>query len=367
MSLRVSTELMQEIQSYGAFDISACFNCGNCSAVCPLSTDQSSFPRRMIRLGQLGVKHELLTQQAMWLCYNCGECTQTCPRQAGPGEYMAAMRRWATAQYEPTGMAARVFTNPVWTGIVNLLIALILAAFLLTAKPHHHFIDWPFRLVPYEAIHLLGMGVFIVLVLSLSFSLWRFASIALKAQPEFWHHSPQEYLRAGKKTLHEIMTMQRQKSEFGTSGGWTSPWAVHLAIMGGFFGLLGATTSDFIFIYLLGTKIYWPARIVGTISGVALLYGVSMAIIRRFKASDAAVRHSQLADWWLLIFLWVLGVTGFWLEAIVTFHWAAPANSWVMLIHTVMAMELVLLAGTTKLAHVFYRPLALYLYYLSGG
>lgn len=367
MSILVDADLMKDIRAYGAFDISACFNCGNCSAVCPLSTGQSSFPRKMIRLGQLGAKAELLTRQEMWLCYNCGECTQTCPRQAAPGEYMAALRRWATAKYEPMGMAALMFKSPLLASAVTLLLALGLAAFLLTAKPHHEFPDWPFKLVPYDSIHLLGMGISALLVLSMVFSLGRFASGALKAQPDFWKRSAKEHLAAAGATLSEIRTMQRQKPEPGKTAGWTSPWAVHLAIMLGFFGLLAATTSDFLFIYLLGTKIYWPARILGTLSGLILLFGVSAAIVRRLRASDAAVRRSNLSDWWLLAFLWLLGVTGFWLEAAVTFHWTAPAHSWVMLVHTVMAMELILLAGMTKLAHVVYRPLALYLYFLSGG
>lgn len=367
MSIVVDAELMKDLRAYGAFDISACFNCGNCSAVCPLSNGRSSFPRRMIRLGQLGAKEELLSKQEMWLCYNCGECTQTCPRQADPGSYMAALRRWATAEHEPTGIAALMFKSPFQASAFTLLLAWVLAAFLLTAKPQNDFPDWPFQRVPYDSIHWLGMGVFAVTALSVVFSLLRFFSSALKARPDFRKRRVKEHLAAAKATLSEVVTMQRQKPEPGKTAGWTSPWAVHLAIMAGFFGLLAATTSDFLFIYLLGTKIDWPARTLGTVSGLVLLFGVSAALVRRLRVPDAAVRRSNLSDWWLLAFLWVLAVTGFWLEAAATFHWTAPVHSWVLLVHTVMAMELVLLAGMTKLAHVFYRPLALYLYYLSAG
>ncbi len=367
MSISVNPNLIKDIRFYGAFDISACFNCGNCSAVCPLSDEKSSFPRKMIRLGQLGAKAELLSKQEMWLCYNCGECTQTCPRQAGPGEYMAALRRWAVARYEPTGLAAWMYKSQALGLAVTAILALLLGTFLLTSKPHHEFPDWIFKLVPYDSIHFLGMGIFGLLGLSMIVSLVRFGSNALKGQQDFWKRPLKEYFSAGKATVLEILTMNRQKPAANETHGWTSPWAVHLAIMGGFFGLLGATTSDFLFIYILGTKLYWPARILGTFSGLALLYGVSFAIWRRWKAEDAAVKHSQMSDWWLLIFLWILGVTGFWLEAAVGFHWTASVHSWVLLIHTVMAMELVLLAGMTKLAHVFYRPLALYLHFLPGG
>ena len=59
----------------------------------------------------------------------------------------------------------------------------------------------------------------------------------------------------------------------------------------------------------------------------------------------------------------VLAITGFWLETAVLFGWAGPVNDTVLLIHTTMAMELVLLVMVTKLAHAIYRPLSLGLHY----
>ena len=40
--------------AFGAFDIDACFNCGNCTAVCPLSEADASLPAAHDPLGQLG-------------------------------------------------------------------------------------------------------------------------------------------------------------------------------------------------------------------------------------------------------------------------------------------------------------------------
>ena len=100
----VNTELMDRIRRFGAFDVSACFNCGNCTAVCPLSKDGSNFPRRLIRYGQVGMEDRLLADKDLWMCHYCGECSQTCPRQAEPGEYMASARRYAISRYDPTGL-----------------------------------------------------------------------------------------------------------------------------------------------------------------------------------------------------------------------------------------------------------------------
>ena len=87
MSTRVNTHLMDEIKAYGAVDIEACFNCGNCTAVCPLSSEGDSFPRRMIRYAQVGMQDQLLSSKELWMCYYCGECSRTCPRQAEPGRW----------------------------------------------------------------------------------------------------------------------------------------------------------------------------------------------------------------------------------------------------------------------------------------
>ena len=116
MAHLVNPNLIKDVKQYGAFDISACFNCGNCTAVCPLSDEGGSFPRKMIRLGQIGDKTGVLGGPEPWLCYYCGECSQTCPREAEPGEYMAALRRYQIAQYEPTGLGRLMMKGVGWAG-----------------------------------------------------------------------------------------------------------------------------------------------------------------------------------------------------------------------------------------------------------
>ena len=96
MATRIDPNLMHEIKEYGAVGIEKCFNCGNCTAICPLTSDVYTFPRNMIRLAQLGLEKRLLQSTDPWLCYYCGDCAETCPREAEPGETMMALRRWLT-------------------------------------------------------------------------------------------------------------------------------------------------------------------------------------------------------------------------------------------------------------------------------
>ncbi len=159
--------------------------------------------------------------------------------------------------------------------------------------------------------------------------------------------------------------MRRQRSEVAPSGaGWLrDPWLVHLLMVGGFVGLAFATLLDFVFLYLLAgvlhLAVFWPARILGTASGLALLAGVSLAIVRRLRRDGPSAAHTRTGDVWLLALLFLLACTGFWIEVVVTFPIHTPINDWILLIHSVMAMEVVFLLGATKLAHALYRPLAL--------
>jgi ferredoxin len=371
MPTTVNPKLIKDIKKYGAFDISACFNCGNCTAVCPLSEEQGSFPRKLIRLGQIGDRDRILASPEPWLCYYCGECSETCPRKAEPGEYMAALRRYAIAGYEPTGLARWMYKSVGVGLLVTLLVAVILGMFMLGVKPEteaaKYANEWLFKgLVPYSVIHNIGIGIFIVTTLTLLFGVGNALRRVFKG---IGKHSLAEIGKAAKTTGVETATMKRHKEEDDTlTPLWQRPSLVHKTILFGFGGLLIATILDFLFIVLIPlTETVWPARILGTISGLALMYGVTVAASRRLRKKDRDVQHSSFADWWLLAYLWVLGATGFWLLGVVSFRQAGFANNLVLLVHAAMAMELVLLMAFTKMAHVVYRPLALFAYYLRSN
>ena len=121
MSTRVDPDLCREVAKFGAEDTQQCIHCGNCTAVCSLSEGNLAFPRKTIRYLQLGLKEKLVQSPEPWLCYYCGECSDTCPRGANPGETMMALRRWLTAQYDGSGLAARFYSSSkhLWAAILT--------------------------------------------------------------------------------------------------------------------------------------------------------------------------------------------------------------------------------------------------------
>ena len=370
MSITVNPDLIREIKKYGAFDISACFQCGNCTAVCPLSSENGSFPRKLIRYGQLGARDRIVGSIEPWLCYYCGECSQTCPREAEPGEYMAALRRYSIAACEPTGLGKLMYMSGLVMLTVTLILGAIFAGFMAVVKSGDNPSSWLFGSVSYNTIHWLGIAAGILSMLAFLGGLARMVRGMSKDMPE-----PKPGIKQVKKaliaTLIEVITLRRHrgKPEDTVGPAYLQASVVHKAIFYGFMGLLAATTLDLIFLELLPLHltIFWPARIIGTISGVSMLYGVIAAILRRTKKLEKNVSKTALSDAWLLGFLLLLAITGFYLEIMVTLRMVSPTNDMVLLVHSAMAMELVMLVAFTKLAHAVYRPLALFFYSLKGG
>ena len=104
----ISPDLYSEVKKLGASDMEACMQCGNCASACPLSTGENTFPRKIYRYLQLGLRDKLLESPEPWLCYYCGDCNKDCPRGAEPAETMMATRRWLMTQYDWTGTGLEI-------------------------------------------------------------------------------------------------------------------------------------------------------------------------------------------------------------------------------------------------------------------
>ena len=111
--------------------------------------------------------------------------------------------------------------------------------------------------------------------------------------------------------------------------------------------------------------LWYPVCLLGTVAGLFLIYGTTVAIINRIRKADETTSHSSVSDWALLILLWLTGVSGFALEIAVYLPHPAIWAYWTLLGHIAGAVELLLLAPFTKFAHVLYRTMAMYLHALK--
>ncbi|MBT8171819.1 4Fe-4S dicluster domain-containing protein [Candidatus Bathyarchaeota archaeon] len=73
-----------------------CFQCGSCTADCPISRFSEIYhPRKLMRMTQLGMKDKVLVSQALWLCAACYTCVDHCPQNVNIAGVLTALRNMA--------------------------------------------------------------------------------------------------------------------------------------------------------------------------------------------------------------------------------------------------------------------------------
>lgn len=378
--VRVDLGLYPEIQKFGAADISACFSCGTCSATCPMSQTDGTFPRRIIRYAQLGMKEQLLSSKELWTCYQCGECAESCPTKADPSEFMAATRRFAIASYDKTRIAKAMYSSPIAATLVAVAVAVFFALFFLSSRgamSAEQFLLWQF--IPEELVHNTGIVVMVLVFLaglvgvvsmvrdvgakegvSVKDALGSRAGIARSVRA-LWY-------AIGVESFGQVRFRADCAADEAAK---PVPWyrgraVVHMLVVWGFMGLFAATLLDY-GTAIVGLKetgaevpLWYPIRLLGTVAGAALLYGTTVLIVDRYRKANRSVTGSTAADWMLLALLWIVAVTGFAIELALYVPGAPVWGYWLFVVHVAVAMELVLFAPFMKLAHVVYRPVALY-------
>ena len=88
MALRVLTQDVQQsridieaICEDSGVDLKDCYQCGKCSAGCPIASEADMTPREIIRNLQLGQVDPVLESKMPWYCVECGVCLVRCPQQ----------------------------------------------------------------------------------------------------------------------------------------------------------------------------------------------------------------------------------------------------------------------------------------------
>jgi hypothetical protein len=326
----------------------------------------------MIRYAQLGLRDKLLGSKELWMCYACGECTETCPRQAMPSDFMSAARRYAIANYDITGLAKLLIGSPIWSLLVLLGLAGIIALFLMSGSGDMALDSMRlFEFIPAELIHQLGIAVIaIVFVAGITGAANMVIRVSkMNAFPKGTHLN--WFSAIWDAVAVNALGQRHYRDDCDTKE--TQPkwymrkWFLHASMLWGFLGLLAATILDYS-LELLGIKptgtlvpLWYPVRLLGSLAGLLLSYGVTVIIWRRATKAEPSLKLSNYTDWSFLALMWLSAITGFVLE--LSLYLAQPPiwGYWMGLIHVVLAMEMVLLAPFTKFAHAFYRIVAHYL------
>ncbi len=375
--------LMTEIRTYGKFNTNACLQCGSCTISCDLTNNSTTFPRRTIQYALMGLRNPLIRGLEPWLCYYCGDCSATCPRQTEPGEAMMTFRRYLTAQYDWTGLASKIYRSKIWE-IGSLLVIGFFVLFLIgyyhinmaaleydqifseesitetfevyfdVESPQEYFMGHMFNSESKLAQTFVTIVFLFPLVILLS-----------NASRMYWFtmHKGNDvsipfrlYLTEAKTLLVHGITQKRFKDCTDKNR-----WIKHMLLVGAcvlMFGIklffLAWFQTDEIY------AIYHPQRWLGYLAAAILIYVTIEILLGRIRKNDQIQKFSELSDWTLPILLLLTAVSGMAVH-ICRYLEFSMATHYLYALHLAIVVPmLVIEIPFGKLAHIIYRPLAIY-------
>ena len=368
---KINPEFSAELSKFGAVDINACYNCGNCTAICPLSDEDNSFPRKMIRASVLGLEDKIKTSLYPWLCYYCGECSTTCPREANPGELMMSLRRYLVSIYDWTGLSRKFYTSKTWEfGAIFLLAGLVFFLFaLLNGIPTSTDKVLLSGLAPWQIVEIgdwIMAGLLAGLLISFIFNMYlniivkdKNTKIPLKLYfTEFWaliFHFASQWRFSDCETKVNRFWKNILKGEYNY-------WIMHWLLMSGYVvlfimivGFLGWFQTDEI-------HPWWhPQRLLGYYATFGLIFGTIYFIVHRYKKDKENTKYSHVTDWTFVILLLLAAISGILMHIFRVSQLPVLLTYYMYVAHLMIVVPMLMIeVPFSKWSHLAYRPFAIY-------
>ncbi len=83
------------IESLAGSKVANCYQCGKCTAGCPVASRMDLTPNQLIRFLQLGREDLALTSPSIWACVSCLTCSARCPKQVDCAAVLDALREFS--------------------------------------------------------------------------------------------------------------------------------------------------------------------------------------------------------------------------------------------------------------------------------
>ncbi len=358
----VNPDFVTTLKEFGAEKVTECFNCGNCTAICPLTSNEESFPRKIIRYVQLGLIDKIKSSLEPWLCYYCGECTNTCPRQASPGETMMAVRRYLITSYDWTGFSRWLYKSKI-NEIISVLI-LFFATLGIIYFFHGPIVTTHTELetfAPAEIVHPAGYvfgTILAVILLTNIYRMYKFTMKDVNVKIPF-----SLYIKEIKTLAVHFFTQMRLRLCSDPKSGIKSQWRNHILVMTGYSVAFILVQIDLFTKWSLTNTpppAWHPAKLFWSYATFAILYATTVAMIGRIRKKQPYHQYSHSTDWMFLILLWLTTFTGLLVRIFMELDWPIPTY-YAFAVHLALVVPLLALeVPFAKWSHLAYRPFAIY-------
>lgn len=116
----MNLDFVHKVESLSGTSVRRCFQCGKCSAGCPMRSFMEHPPNRVVRLLQLGQYERVLAGRSIWYCASCETCSTRCPNKVDLAAIMDALRKCSWDAKGPSKesfvqLANRIFIENVRT------------------------------------------------------------------------------------------------------------------------------------------------------------------------------------------------------------------------------------------------------------
>jgi len=87
-----SRTLAADILAATGINAATCYQCGKCSAGCPMASESDLRPHNVMRLVMQDRREAALAEESIWLCLTCETCSARCPNACDPARVIDAVR-----------------------------------------------------------------------------------------------------------------------------------------------------------------------------------------------------------------------------------------------------------------------------------
>ncbi len=361
---RVDPHLLSEVRKFGPFDVNGCFNCGTCTLSCDVTAFPAAYPRRPMQYAVVGLAGPLRESLDPWLCQDCGDCSTACPQDAQPRESMATLRRYLTAQYDWTGIAAKIHTSRAWAFGSLVFVGLFTAA--LVIGYHLSVVGMSVSDLTSQSMGLSHMFPTITyFTLAVILVPWLFLVSHAVRMHRFvmggeGRNVPRSLYLAEAGTLFRHMFTQERMGKCPDEAR-RARMIKHRLMAAGVFAMFVLLVFFLRFFQTDALYPLWhPQRWIGYLAAAFMLYGTADIVIRRLEKKEEIYKRSELEDFTFPILLFLTAASGI---AVHVFRYMGLpfAAHYTYVAHIVVSVPLLVVElPFGRWSHALYRPLALY-------
>ncbi len=353
---------VKDVIASGGESLKKCYQCSTCTVVCGMTPDKSPFPRKEMLYAQWGMKDKLISNPDIWLCHQCSDCSAYCPRGANPGEVLGAVRTMAIKNYSKPSALANLVSEPKAAVLLFAIPTIIFFVFMMIQghftngipRGEGGIISFSKFMPPIPYIDFLFIPLAALVVLSFIFGIKSYWADMSK-------HNGKPAGGDINKSITDIIVEVLSHKRFDNCNVTKDRKLSHLLVFYSFIGLAITTSIAVFYLYLLKWESPYPQtniiKIIGNISGIALLIGITMIVNNRIKNKDKAGIGGYF-DWLFIVIVYGVAATGMFAQIFRLLD-IAPVAYPMYFAHLVFIFVLFAYAPFSKMAHMVYRTTAM--------